>query len=147
MPPFLERLAGATLAAVCSGHAIAAEEKGPTEPAYLYRAQVVGIVDRDTVDVDIDLGFYITFRNQRVRLVGIDAPEARGETREAGEVATKCLRDLIDGQTVIIRTIRGKDGGDRDDSFGRWLGEFYLDGLNVNDRMVESKCAVRDERK
>ena len=50
-------------------------EEIPTEPAYLYRAVVVRVVDGDTIDVDIDLGFYVWIRKQRIRLIGIDAPE------------------------------------------------------------------------
>ena len=55
-----------------------ADEKGPVEPAYLYRAEVIRGVDDDTIDVDIDLGFYTWINNQRIRLVSVDAPEPRG---------------------------------------------------------------------
>lgn len=123
-----------------------AEEPGPKEPAYLYRANVINIVDGDTIDVDIDLGFYVWIKDQRIRLVGINSPEPRGETEQAGKAATECLSKLIVGKTIIIRTVKGKDGGDRDDSFGRWLGVVYLDGLDINNLMLEKGCAVTDAR-
>ena len=44
---------------------------------YRYRVEVTRIVDGDTVDVDIDLGFGMTYKKQRVRLMGIDTPESR----------------------------------------------------------------------
>lgn len=115
---------------------------GPTEPAYLYRAQVVRIVDGDTIDVDIDLGFYVWIKSQRIRLLGINSPEPKGSTKYAGLAATTCLRELIDGKAIIISTVKGKDGGDRNDSFGRWLGVLYLNGLNVNDWMIKKGCAA-----
>ncbi len=57
---------------------------GPREPAYLYRAQVVNVVDGDTIDVDIDLGFYIWVKKQRIRLLGIDAPEPKERRAKKG---------------------------------------------------------------
>ena len=113
-------------------------EDGPTEPAFLYRANVVNIVDGDTIDVDIDLGFYILIRNQRIRLVGIDAPEKRGDAREEGKAATAFLENLIVGKSIILKTIKGRDEADRDDSFGRWLGIVYLDGKDINQAMIDA---------
>ena len=121
-------------------------QDGPTEPAYLYRAVVTNVVDGDTIDVDIDLGFYVTLMNQRIRLVGIDAPERRGETRQEGEEATLFLRDLLEGQTIILQTIKGRDDADREDSFGRWLGVVYLDGQDINQAMIDAGHAVEDIR-
>lgn len=115
---------------------------GPTEPAYLYRAQVTRVIDGDTVDVTLDLGFYIELRAQRIRLLGIDAPEVKGETREAGQAAKAFLKDLVEGRWIIIRTVKGKDDGDRADSFGRWLGVLYLDGVDVNEAMMAAGHAV-----
>lgn len=121
-------------------------EQGPTEPAFLYRAEVVNVVDGDTIDVDIDLGFYTWIKNQRIRLVGIDAPEPRGETREKGKESGTYLRKLIDGKSIIIRTVKGPDDADRDDSFGRWLGIIYLDGEDINQTMIDAGQAVKDVR-
>jgi micrococcal nuclease len=120
---------------------------GPTEPAYLYRAEVTNVVDGDTVDVDIDLGFYIILKNQRIRLVGINAPEPRGVTRVEGQAATEYLRNIVDGKTIILKTVKGRDNADRDDSFGRWLGTLYLDGINLNQDMISAGHAVEDIRR
>jgi micrococcal nuclease len=122
-----------------------AGEPNPTEPAYLYRAVVVNVVDGDTIDADIDLGFYVWIKKQRIRLLGIEAPEPKGATRPEGERATEFLKSLIDGKTIILRTVKGNDGGDRDDSFGRWLGTVYLNGVDVNAEMIDSGHAARYE--
>lgn len=104
----------------------AQEVSGPTEPAYLYRASVVRVVDGDTIDVDIDLGFYTWIKKQRIRLVGIDAPEPKGETKVEGLASTAFLTDLIDGKEIILRTYKGKDGGDSRGKYGRWLGTVFI---------------------
>jgi micrococcal nuclease len=126
------------------GLAEAADEKGPTEPTYLYRAKVLTVLDGDTVDMDIDLGFYVQMKAQRIRLLGIDAPEPRGETQAAGEAATAYLRDLIEGKTVIVRTVHGEDDPDRTDSFGRWFGQIYLEGTDISQEMIRSGHAKSD---
>ena len=123
---------------IMSAHA----EDIPTEPAYLYRAVVVHVIDGDTIDVDVDLGFYVWIKKQRIRLFGIDAPEVTGETRQEGLAATEHLKLLIDGESIILRTVKGSDGGDRDDSFGRWLGTIYHGDLDVNAEMILSGHAV-----
>jgi micrococcal nuclease len=112
----------------------AADDKGPMEPTYLYRAKVLKVFNGDTVDMDIDLGFYVQMKAQRIRLLGVDAPEPEGETQAAGEAAAAYLRDLIEGKTVIVRTIHGEDDPDRTESFGRWFGQIYLDGADINQR-------------
>lgn len=111
---------------------------GPTEPAYLYRAEVVRVVDGDTIDVDIDLGFYTWLKSQRIRMVGIDAPETRGDERPGGIEAKAFLAGLVEGKEVIIRTIKGSDGADDKGKWGRWLGRVYLDGLDVNQHMIDT---------
>lgn len=135
----------ASLSLAIAGPAARAEGV-PTEPAYLYRAVVVRVVDGDTIDADIDLGFYIWIKRQRIRLLGIDAPEVRGESKAEGIAATEHLKSLIDGETIILRTVKGEDGGDRDDSFGRWLGTIYHGGIDVNAEMIRSGHAIPYER-
>ncbi len=77
----------------------------------------------------------------------IDAPEVRGETKTEGEAATKYLRELIHGETIIIETVKGSDGADRDDSSGRWLGTIYLDGRNINEEMIRAGHAIPYEER
>ena len=103
---------------------------------------VFRVVDGDTIDVDIDLGFYVWIKKQRIRLLGIDAPETRGESRPEGLAATEYLKSLIDGQAIILRTVKGSDGGDRDDSFGRWLGTIYHGDMDVNAEMIRAGHAI-----
>ena len=100
------------------------------------------VIDGDTIDVDVDLGFYVWIRKQRIRLLGIDAPEVTGETRPEGLAVTEHLKSLIEGESIILRTVKGADGGDRDDSFGRWLGTIYHGDLDVNAEMIHSGHAV-----
>lgn len=117
-------------------------QSGPTEPAYLYKATVVHVVDGDTIDVDIDLGFYTWIKKQRIRLVMINAPEPKLDTKSAGDAATKYLTDRIEGQQVILRSIKATDGGERKGKYGRWLGTVYLDGVDINAEMVSSGHAI-----
>ena len=115
-------------------------EDGPKEAPYTYRAEVVKVIDGDTIDVHIDLGFYVWIRYQRIHLFGIKAPEP---TEAAGEAATEHLKSLIDGKTVILKSLRGEDPPDRQGSFNNWEGLVWLDGKSINDAMVESGNAVK----
>ncbi len=103
---------------------------------FIYRADVVRVIDGDTLVLDIDLGFSIVMRRQRIRLFGINAPEMR--TRHGKEVK-KYLANLIEGRTVTLRTIRDKKG-----EYRRWLGIIEDDNVgNVNDWLVNNKMAQR----
>jgi micrococcal nuclease len=102
---------------------------------YVYKAVVTRVIDGDTIDCDVDLGFYIHLKKIRFRLLGIDAPEMYGMTRMAGWESKEFLREQIEGKEVMIQT-------DKDDSFGRWLAYIYLDDVNINDLMIERGYAV-----
>ena len=110
-----------------------------------YKCDIVRVVDGDTVDVDIDLGFGIWVRNERVRLYGVDTPESRTrDLREKfyGKYATEYLIAKL-GDSCILRTKKDRAG-----KFGRVLGEFVVyDGhsdswKNVNEMMVRDFIAV-----
>ena len=110
-----------------------------------YKCNIVRVVDGDTVDVDIDLGFGIWVRNERVRLYGVDTPESRTrDLREKfyGKYATEYLIAKL-GDSCILRTKKDRAG-----KFGRVLGEFVVyDGhsdswKNVNEMMVRDFIAV-----
>ena len=106
---------------------------------YEYRCKVVRVVDGDTVDVDIDLGFGVWLRDERVRLYGIDTPESR--TRDKiekiyGLAAKDYLKKAI-GKECTLRT--KKDGKGK---FGRILGSFIVDGVDINQKMIEENMAV-----
>lgn len=105
---------------------------------FTYHAVITNIVDGDTVDMVIDVGFYLTY-STRARLSGIDAPEPRGATRRKGDAATDHLESMIPpGTKVVVRT-------SKDDSFGRWIVEIWLNGENVNEVMVKDGHAVFKE--
>jgi len=93
---------------------------------YEYRAHIIKIVDGDTVDVDIDLGFGIVLSNERVRINGIDTPESRTRDKQEkkfGLAAKARLKSLL-GKTCILKTQINKSGEDMKGKFGRILGDF-----------------------
>ena len=112
---------------------------------YEYKCKILRVVDGDTVDVDIDLGFGIVLSNERVRIMGIDTPESR--TRDAVEkkfgLASKARLKSLLGKTGILKTQINKNGEDMKGKFGRILGDFATeDGRMVTDILVEEGHAV-----
>ena len=110
-----------------------------------YDVVVVKIVDGDTVDVDIDLGFGVTLRDERVRIMGIDTPESRTRDKVEdlfGEAAKERLKVLMkDGGKLI--TTEDRKGEDMKGKFGRILGDFRIgDGRKVTDILIEEGHAV-----
>jgi micrococcal nuclease len=112
---------------------------------YEYPVKIVKVIDGDTVDVDIDLGFGIWLRGERVRLYGIDTPESRTRDKvekRYGLYAKNYLKSYL-GKTSTLRT--KKDGKGK---FGRILGEFIVYDAakdayrSVNQMMVENHIAV-----
>jgi micrococcal nuclease len=107
-----------------------------------YVRKVEGVVDGDTIDVLIDLGFDILFAS-RVRLAGIDTPESRTKDLkekalglEAKEYLKKYLKDA---KTVVIKT----EKMDSSEKYGRILGWVYVDGntVSLNDMMINDGYA------
>jgi micrococcal nuclease len=93
---------------------------------YEYRVEVLKVIDGDTVDVDIDLGFGVWLKNERVRLYGIDTPESRTrdlEEKKFGLAAKERLKKLLKDD-VYLRTMVGRGGEDMKGKFGRILGDF-----------------------
>ena len=93
---------------------------------YEYRCNVVKVVDGDTVDVDIDLGFGVWLKDERVRMMGIDTPESRTSDKVEklfGLAAKQKLKSLL-GKSPILKTQVNKDGEDMKGKFGRILGDF-----------------------
>ena len=97
---------------------------------YEYRCKVLKIVDGDTVDVDIDLGFGIMLKNERVRVMGIDTPESRTRDKvekQFGLAAKKRLKEMLDNKSgPILKTQINKKGEDMKGKFGRILGDFTV---------------------
>lgn len=96
---------------------------------YEYRCKVVKVIDGDTVDVDIDLGFGIILKDERVRIMGIDTPESRTRDKvekKFGLAAKAKLKTLLKGRPVL-KTQINKDGEDMKGKFGRILGDFVVE--------------------
>jgi micrococcal nuclease len=106
---------------------------------YTYKAELIKVVDGDTIDVRVDLGFK-TFKLIRVRLLGINAPESRTRDKEEkvlGLASKERLKEILESnnnQFVLQSHGLGK--------FGRCLGELYINDLNVNQQLVKEGHAV-----
>ena len=105
---------------------------------YEYRVKkVTGVVDGDTIDVDIDLGFNISY-SQRVRLAGIDTPESRTKDKAEkvlGLEVKQRLKDILaTASVVVIRTQKP----DSTEKYGRVLGWLFVDGAekSVNEALI-----------
>ena len=114
---------------------------------YEYKCKILRVIDGDTADVDIDLGFGVWLRKQRIRFAGIDTPESR--TRDLVEkkygIAAKAyvqsyLPDGSDQTLVTVKDAKGK--------YGRILGKFWVFDSKtdawrmLNDMMIEAHMAV-----
>ena len=113
-----------------------------TKTDFSYRInKVVKVIDGDTIDVIIDLGFDILHR-ARVRLYGIDTPESRTRDKEEkirGILSKNYLKDALkNGQKLVIKTHKGNETG----KFGRILGEIFIDDINFNLKMCSEGYAV-----
>jgi len=96
---------------------------------YEYKAKLLKVIDGDTVDVDIDLGFGVWLRNERVRIMGIDTPESRTRNRIEklfGLAAKKRLKELLSTKELVLKTFKGRGGEDAKGKFGRILGDFNV---------------------
>ena len=111
---------------------------------WTYRAKVIRVIDGDTVDVDIDLGFGIWQKNERVRIMGIDTPESR--TRDKIEkkfgLASKAMLKRILGKDTVLKTTINKKGVDMKGKFGRVLGDFLDNNKSVAKILCETGHAV-----
>jgi micrococcal nuclease len=108
---------------------------------YTYNAIIVRVVDGDTVIADIDLGFNIWQRNQSIRLSGINAPELKGSTLEAGKESKKFLENMVLSKRVILRTEK-----DHKEKYGRLLGNIQIEEdknmIEINRKMIAEGHAV-----
>lgn len=99
-----------------------------------YSAEIIKVVDGDTVHANVDLGFNVHVE-MTLRLMGINAPE---KVTAEGKAAKKHLESLLPTTSVVIRTLR-----DKREKYGRYLAYVIRpDGVNVNDEMVVAGHAV-----
>jgi micrococcal nuclease len=108
-----------------------------------YRVQqVIKVVDGDTIDVDIDLGFSISY-SQRLRLAGIDTPESRTTDKlekSLGIESKDYLKSKFkDAKDIVVRT----EKPDSSEKYGRILGWIYVNGdsKSLNEQMIEDGYA------
>jgi micrococcal nuclease len=110
---------------------------------YTYRVKLVRVIDGDTIDAEIDLGFNVMMR-QRIRLYGISTPATHTkdlEEKERGLASKQRLTELLPKE-FIVETILNKRG-----KIGRIMGIVYVEeydtSININDVMVEEGHAIR----
>ena len=112
---------------------------------YEYRCKVLKVVDGDTADVDIDLGFGIVLTDERVRLMGIDTPESRTSDKVEkvfGLAAKERVKKLLE-KDVVLKTFAAKDGEDMKGKFGRILGDFIIGDKMLTEILIEEGHAVK----
>lgn len=101
-----------------------------TPPDYAYRATILNVVDGDTVDAIIDLGFRMT-TTQRLRLARVDTPERN----QPGYAEAKALTErLASGKPAAIRTIKVS-------KWGYYLAEVTVGGQNLSDALLQARLA------
>lgn len=117
---------------------------------YEYRCTILRVIDGDTVDIDIDLGFDIVLSKQRIRLFGIDTPESRTSDiveKVFGNLSKDFLKHTLpEGSQQTLRTRKDATG-----KFGRILGEFPIEyeyekaqiNTTINEEMIKRNLAVR----
>jgi micrococcal nuclease len=105
---------------------------------YEYKAKVVKVYDGDTVTCDISLGFNVELRKQKIRLLGINAPEVRGSSRSSGIISRDALRSRILNKKVTLKTFKDKKG-----KYGRWLGEIWIDDECINSWLLSEGYASK----
>lgn len=103
---------------------------------YHYNAKIVAVYDGDTVTAVVDLGFNISFK-MKLRLLGIDTPELRGADKIEGKRVRDIVRGMILDKQVEIKTKRDKTG-----KYGRYLATIFIDGLNLNQYLLDNNLAV-----
>ncbi len=101
---------------------------------YKYRAEIVRVVDGDTVDAEVDLGFDVKL-SARFRMQGINAPE---KNTQEGKKSLERLAELLPvGSQVVVQTTK-----DKREKYGRYLGTFLVAGKSVNQQLVDEGFAA-----
>ena len=108
---------------------------------YEYRCKIRRVVDGDTVDIDIDLGFGVWLHKERVRIYGIDTPESRTRDKEEkkyGLTAKEFVKQFVKGDSIKLTTQKYDAKG----KFGRILGDIIVDNKSLSDTMIQEHHAV-----
>jgi micrococcal nuclease len=114
---------------------------------YTFEAHCNRVIDGDTAEFEIDVIVELPFndylvlkKTHSVRFAGINCPEKKGETKEAGLAAMQYTADRIAGKMVTLRT--EKVGSGFEEKYGRYVGHIYIDGVYLNQELVETGHAV-----
>ena len=107
---------------------------------YIYNAYVTSVYDGDTITCNINCGFGVELKKQKIRLFGLNTPEVRGEEKAEGIISRDKLRERILDKEILLKTKKDKKG-----KYGRYLGVIYLGDENINDWLVESGLAKKAE--
>ena len=99
---------------------------------YNYKAHIKAVYDGDTVTAVVDLGF-LHYQEMKLRLYGIDTPELRGAEREEGLKVRDIVREMILDKEVEIHSYKDKQG-----KYGRYLATIIVDGININQWLVDN---------
>ena len=112
---------------------------------YEYKCKIIKIVDGDTVDVDLDLGFGVWLRDERVRIMGIDTPESRTSDKMEkifGLAAKERLSSLLGAEATLLSKMR-TNGDNMKGKFGRILGDFRtINGDTITTKLMNEGHAV-----
>jgi len=112
---------------------------------YEYKCKIIKIVDGDTVDIDLDLGFGVWLRDERVRIMGIDTPESRTSDKVEkvfGLAAKDRLNSLLGSEAILLSQVT-KGGENMKGKFGRILGDFKtINGDTVTEILMKEGHAV-----
>ena len=111
---------------------------------YLYPAEVVRVIDGDTIVADIELGLGVVLSDQYIRLYEIDTPEITGEEKEQGMRARDYLVERLSSGELEIE-MRPEWDQTGKGSFGRWLGIVYIGGVDINAEIMEKGHAEEYE--
>jgi micrococcal nuclease len=100
---------------------------------YIFSGLVNRVIDGDTYDITLDLGFYVSHRI-RVRLKGVDTPEVYGSNASAvGKVVSDYVRQILEGRFVTVQTYKNAPT-----TYNRWEADVYFDRVDQEGKVIES---------
>ena len=106
----------------------------PPEPNYVFRAELVRVIDGNKVAMDIDLGFGVWVHNQTLTLLDPDKSGPSEDEKEKNMERAGRLRELLkDGVEIIVQTVKDKDAKPP-----RYLAVIWVDGTNINDELKKA---------
>ena len=115
---------------------------------YQYNAEVVRVVDGDTLVLDIDLGMHTWIRNEKVRLYGINTPEVYGVKKNSdewkrGKQSSDFVKNVFDkNKEVVIITYKDKKG-----KYGRYIVEIYIDTPPISGLEIQTLKYIESNNK